>query len=204
MGWQQSNAFKAAFSNDVDIEFLGVWCVSIFTVLLIYPDEFGFRDTVDSVGIIPKRLPFTTSNTIVRTFRHAIALDERRAKFKANLWNRPTVEEEQLGVQATTSKPIRGSPIPFIESLSSRRDTDASHRRSLSRNKEWEEEQKLSNFEKQYSERQEHPTDVEEVWFSVRCPGSFVTAICIELTNVLALVGLSLRYVPCPRGSLQY
>lgn len=52
-----------------------------------------FRDTVDSVGLIPKRLPFTTSNTIVRTFRHAVSLDERRAKFKANLWNRPTVKD---------------------------------------------------------------------------------------------------------------
>ncbi|KAG2009454.1 hypothetical protein CC2G_012391 [Coprinopsis cinerea AmutBmut pab1-1] len=81
IGWEQSNEFKKAFSIHVDIDFIGVW------------------DTVDSVGIIPKRLPFTTSNTIVRTFRHAVALDERRAKFKANLWNRPTREEEKLGDQ---------------------------------------------------------------------------------------------------------
>jgi uncharacterized protein (DUF2235 family) len=54
---------------------------------------------VNSVGIIPKRLPFTTSNTIVRTFRHAVSLDERRAKFKANLWNRPNKHEEGLGVK---------------------------------------------------------------------------------------------------------
>ncbi|TFK33598.1 hypothetical protein BDQ12DRAFT_690919 [Crucibulum laeve] len=80
IGWEQSNEFKKAFSVDVDIEFLGVW------------------DTVDSVGLIPKRLPFTTSNTIVRTFRHALALDERRAKFKANLWNRPNAKEEKLGI----------------------------------------------------------------------------------------------------------
>ena len=26
-GWQQSNAFKKTFSNDVDIEFVGVWLV---------------------------------------------------------------------------------------------------------------------------------------------------------------------------------
>jgi hypothetical protein len=25
VGWQQSNAFKRAFSIDVDIEFIGVW-----------------------------------------------------------------------------------------------------------------------------------------------------------------------------------
>lgn len=85
IGWEQSNGFKKAFCVDVTIDFLGVW------------------DTVDSVGLIPKRLPFTTSNTIVRTFRHAIALDERRAKFKVNFWNRPNKGEVQLGVQANQS-----------------------------------------------------------------------------------------------------
>ncbi|EAU86367.2 hypothetical protein CC1G_05361 [Coprinopsis cinerea okayama7 len=79
-GWKQSNAFKKAFSIEVDIEFLGVW------------------DTVNSVGIFPRRLPFSKSNTIVRTFRHAIALDERRAKFKANTWARLGYEEAHLSI----------------------------------------------------------------------------------------------------------
>ena len=57
---------------------------------------------MDSVGLFPKRLPFTTSNTIVRTFRHAVSLDERRAKFKANLWNRPKADEAKLGSKSTT------------------------------------------------------------------------------------------------------
>ena len=34
----------------------------------------------------------------MRTFRHAVSLDERRAKFKANLWNRPNATEAKLGV----------------------------------------------------------------------------------------------------------
>jgi uncharacterized protein (DUF2235 family) len=42
------------------------------------------RDTVNSVGIAPHRLPFTASNTAIRYFRHALSLDEHRAKFKAN------------------------------------------------------------------------------------------------------------------------
>ncbi|KAF7348054.1 hypothetical protein MSAN_01757800 [Mycena sanguinolenta] len=88
-GWAQSNAFKRAFSNEVHIDFIGVW------------------DTVDSVGVIPKRLPFTTSNTIVRTFRHAVSLDERRAKFKANLWNFPNNAEKDLG----THTPPPGTPL---------------------------------------------------------------------------------------------
>lgn len=65
-GWDQSTQFKKAFSIDVEIEFVGVW------------------DTVASVGLIPHTLPFTHSNTAIRYFRHAMSLDERRAKFKAN------------------------------------------------------------------------------------------------------------------------
>jgi uncharacterized protein (DUF2235 family) len=100
-GWKQSNAFKKAFSNEVDIEFLGVWQVALHipsntTAVLTF---FSFyRDTVNSVGLIPRRLPFTTSNKVVKTFRHAVALDERRAKFKANLWNRPHPTEQVLSV----------------------------------------------------------------------------------------------------------
>lgn len=82
LGWAQSTAFKKTFSIDVDVDFIGVW------------------DTVSSVGAVPRRLPFTSSNTSVRVFRHAVSLDERRAKFKANLYNRPTAEEKDLGVKA--------------------------------------------------------------------------------------------------------
>lgn len=45
------------------------------------------RDTVCSVGILPRQLPFTASNTTVRFFRHALALDERRATFLVNPWH---------------------------------------------------------------------------------------------------------------------
>ena len=46
------------------------------------------RDTVNSVGYwTTKLLPFTAYNPMVRTFRHAVALDERRAKFRTNLWS---------------------------------------------------------------------------------------------------------------------
>ena len=38
--------------------------------------------------MIPRRLPFTASNTAIRTFRHALSLDERRAKFQVNHYQR--------------------------------------------------------------------------------------------------------------------
>ena len=48
----------------------------------------GKRDTVNSVGTwTTKTLPFTAYNPMVRTFRHAVSLDERRAKFRTNLWS---------------------------------------------------------------------------------------------------------------------
>ncbi|EPQ60078.1 hypothetical protein GLOTRDRAFT_112845 [Gloeophyllum trabeum ATCC 11539] len=80
-GWAQSTAFKKAFCIDVDIEFLGVW------------------DTVASVGLIPRHLPFTTNNTSIKTFRQAVSLDEHRAKFKVNHWHRHSPEQEKLGTQ---------------------------------------------------------------------------------------------------------
>lgn len=53
------------------------------------------RDTVSSVGIIPRSHPYTSVNYAVKTFRHALALDERRARFRPNTWNEPTLEREQ-------------------------------------------------------------------------------------------------------------
>ncbi|KAJ6483330.1 hypothetical protein C8R45DRAFT_904567 [Mycena sanguinolenta] len=127
IGWQQSNAFKKAFSIDVPIEFIGVW------------------DTVNSVGLIPKRLPFTTSNTIVRTFRHAVSLDERRAKFKPNLWNRPNADEQLLSISDQQQKP------------------QPQHDTKLKRNNTSQRVMEASYDEGRDSAR---PTDIEEVFFA--------------------------------------
>ncbi|KAM6490035.1 Uncharacterized alpha/beta hydrolase domain (DUF2235) domain containing protein [Amanita muscaria] len=153
IGWAQSNAFKQAFSVDVNIEFVGVW------------------DTVDSVGIIPKRLPFTTSNTIVNTFRHAVSLDEHRSKFKANLWNRPNDQEKNLGIDNRMAninklqelqiiKQDRGDePIPTVRKRTSnggatlfRLSTQDDHTQD--------------RLEMLYTDKNDTLTDVEEVWFA--------------------------------------
>ncbi|KAJ7242129.1 hypothetical protein C8J57DRAFT_1452544 [Mycena rebaudengoi] len=124
IGWAQSNSFKKAFSIDVDIEFIGVW------------------DTVNSVGLIPKRLPFTTSNTIVRTFRHAVSLDERRAKFKPNLWNRPNHKEQTLSISDQKVHHHSNRPRPPSKKMS----------------------QHL--MESRYARDPNKPTDIDEVWFA--------------------------------------
>ncbi|KAG0703790.1 hypothetical protein DFH29DRAFT_915099 [Suillus ampliporus] len=64
--------FKQTFSREVKVEFVGVW------------------DTVQSTGVLLSRsLPFTDSNTLIKTFRHALALDERRTRFQPDLYHRP-------------------------------------------------------------------------------------------------------------------
>ncbi|KAJ3520999.1 hypothetical protein NM688_g9077 [Phlebia brevispora] len=154
VGWEQSKAFKKAFSMDVDIEFVGVW------------------DIVSSVGLIPKRLPFVSSNTAIRYFRHALSLDERRAKFKANLYNRPTEAESKLGVQpGEMPKPsaaeTSGSPSTIsVQSLEKwYRKTSTS---SSSKNSAEEEEEQCTRLETQYdsSSTGVFNTDVLEVWFA--------------------------------------
>ncbi|KIO29074.1 hypothetical protein M407DRAFT_21819 [Tulasnella calospora MUT 4182] len=66
-----SKNFRNTFSRQVKVEFVGIW------------------DTVASVGFIPRSLPNTSTNLSVNHVRHALALDERRAKFKASYWNPP-------------------------------------------------------------------------------------------------------------------
>ncbi|KAG5636745.1 hypothetical protein H0H81_007003 [Sphagnurus paluster] len=131
LGWKQSNAFKKAFSVDVPIEFIGVW------------------DTVNSVGLIPRRLPFTTSNTIVRTFRHAVSLDERRAKFKANLWNRPTAEEATLGIEGQKPDAPEVPRKVYVD-----------------KKKKPQHQNSLRTMEQKYAGTAERPTDIQEVWFA--------------------------------------
>ncbi|KAG8965881.1 hypothetical protein FRC03_012812 [Tulasnella sp. 419] len=93
-GRTRSLGFRRTFSAEVKIEFVGVW------------------DTVSSVGIlIPRHLPFASSNSIVKTFRHALALDERRARFKPSVWQRPTTD-----ARAARKNPERGSSILIPES----------------------------------------------------------------------------------------
>jgi uncharacterized protein (DUF2235 family) len=121
---------------------------------------FG-RDTVDAVGIFPRRLPFTASNSHIKHFRHAISLDERRARFKVNLWNRPSAEQHKKGIQKGTM-PRHKTP-PKVQG-------NTSH----STNSIKCQEQIRRDLERQFSDS-DKPTDIEEVWFAgAHCGGSIL------------------------------
>lgn len=75
-GIQLCAGFKQTYCQNVTIDFMGVW------------------DTVASVGVImSKTLPFTNSNNSIKTFRHALSLDEHRAKFRPTTYHRPAPTE---------------------------------------------------------------------------------------------------------------
>lgn len=54
----------------------------------VRPHFLGIFDTVTSLGWVHRRTyyPYSTQNPDVRTVRHAVSIDERRAQYRSNLW----------------------------------------------------------------------------------------------------------------------
>lgn len=69
-------------ANDFKAKMTGTPCKPWFV---------GVWDTVSSVGWVENqlKLPYTANNPDIEIGRHAVALDERRAFFRTNLWRRP-------------------------------------------------------------------------------------------------------------------
>ncbi len=69
-----------------------------FSVAECRPYFVGVWDTVNSVGWIENqlRLPFSGHNPSIEIGRHALAIDERRASFRPNLW-RPKPKPQRTG-----------------------------------------------------------------------------------------------------------
>ena len=107
------------------------------------------RDTVCSVGIVPHTLPFTASNTSIRYFRHAISLDEHRAKFKANHYHFRKSEDE---------KGVKPGEMP-----------SSNHRFPHFHRRDHQHHHKSKSNEEDYDDGLKE-TNVKEVWFAgVHC-----------------------------------
>ncbi|KAG1859837.1 hypothetical protein F4604DRAFT_1792077 [Suillus subluteus] len=146
-GWAQSTAFKKAFSINVDIEFVGVW------------------DTVSSVGIIPKRLPFTASNNSIRYFRHAISLDEHRVRFQPSLYIRATEKHKKRGVQ---SHHMPRSIVRHLPDPQELKHCNGSPDSAATKNSHHHHENQ-DEMEQRFATANAEPiveTNVEEVWFA--------------------------------------
>ena len=138
------------------------------------------RDTVCSVGLIPRRLPFVSSNTAIRYFRHAVSLDERRAKFRANLYNRATEREAALGVQPgeMPEPQAQTAAEAKAETLTAKMyDIYNTVSKSYGKKRKTHEESDLDDVKHAHDdddgESGPQETDVVEVWFSGCHCGTF-------------------------------
>ncbi|KZT52354.1 hypothetical protein CALCODRAFT_487202 [Calocera cornea HHB12733] len=160
-GWNMSDAFKRTFSHRVAVDFLGVW------------------DTVASVGVFNvKDLPFSASDHHIRVFRHAVSLDERRCKFKANLWQQPYIPPNSDTVGGNTDTPA--PEVLSYHPLHGHGPTD----RIVN-----EEEEEAASVDL-FFEGHHGKTDVLEVWFSGGhgdVGGGNVTNTTLSSTNRIPL-----------------
>jgi hypothetical protein len=108
----------------------------------------------------------------VRTFRHAISLDERRAKFRANLWNRPSDREAKLGTDAEASAAAGKIMYGDAEKTPTKERWSWDVKKVVFPVKSFSLESTTSlregeiEFEALYTKRLDQPTDISEVWFA--------------------------------------
>lgn len=74
------NFRRIAGARRVTIRFIGVWD-TVSSVITPRPDRFYLPSL--------QTLPYTRTNPSVRTFRHAISIDEKRRLFRLNHWQDP-------------------------------------------------------------------------------------------------------------------
>jgi len=134
------------------------------------------RDTVASVGLVMGRsLPFVSSNTSIKTFRHALSLDERRARFMPNLYHHTPA----AGEAAKVASAFEDEQGPEIE-IKASSDSDSSDSGIASGSSDGSPE-RTRNRKKRFlpfrfrstgksgarkTEEEGTPDDVLEVWFA--------------------------------------
>ncbi|KAH8120082.1 hypothetical protein DFH11DRAFT_1558243 [Phellopilus nigrolimitatus] len=140
-GLNNSVLFKKTFSVDVAIDFVGVW------------------DTVASVGMTNKELPFVGGNAAIRVFRHAMALDEHRAKFIPNFYqaspNANPLSAKTFGTDSIKDAAISSSAMPLKPPKNGKKAKKMHAHRSESQM--WEDAVNSASGQS---------TDVLEVWFA--------------------------------------
>ncbi|KAI5121318.1 hypothetical protein M0805_003785 [Coniferiporia weirii] len=142
-GLINSEAFKKTFSTDIVIDFVGVW------------------DTVASVGIVSKELPFVANNSAIRVFRHAISLDEHRAKFMP-AFHQATQYAEPLTAKTAGTAPIFDAALPLPASGTSKALTKGN--KKAKKMQAHRSESQL--WEDSINSSCGGPTDALEVWFA--------------------------------------
>lgn len=115
-----------------------------------------------SVGIVPHYLPFVNNNTAIRYFRHALALDERRAKFTP-LFHAMSAEQDDKNTEKTTMNAEAAvAALKQATGISTAEEpTPGGTRKVPEREKSVYEE-----YERKVNDETEQETDTLEVWFA--------------------------------------
>jgi len=146
---------------------------------------------VSSVGVIAGRtLPFTNSNGAIKTFRHALSLDEHRAKFRANYYHRPAPNKEAVKNDPEHGSPIVNSRATSVDSSNSGdkpKDKGYSRRFSLKPNG--------TSINPPIVAQTDDPEDILEVWFS-GCHSDVGGGAVLNETHS-CLSNISLRWMVC-------
>lgn len=135
---------------------------------------------MSSVGLVPSRLPFTTSNAHVKYFRHAIALDEHRVRFVPNFWSQAMPETSKNKVHFFDNMGRRPNHTKAKAEQQKKRfkpkksEEEKRQRREEKEQKKKEKSKKsLKELEEIYDVGGDFDTQVEEVWFSGCHAGMF-------------------------------
>lgn len=146
-GWKMSIDFKRTFCMDVSVHFIGVF------------------DCVASVGFIPRRLPLSsTPYNKAKYFRHAMALDEHRAKFKSCRFQRQDYIGDDEMEQLTAAAAVEDGERSWLGRKSSVNGAPSEKSETLKGSGE----ETMYNYNltrRQLLERSQD-TDVLEVWFA--------------------------------------
>ncbi|RKF64665.1 Uncharacterized protein OnM2_017002 [Erysiphe neolycopersici] len=158
-GWKMSADFKKTFCADVSVYFVGIW------------------DCVASVGFFPRKLPFSKSPTNnIGYFRHAMALDEHRAKFKICQYAHqdPSIISRQKIIDNKTSrKRMMFGRHSKTDTAAANENRKASNNSLLKRAMTFSSSMKPVNNDRILEStsytlqkpREVIPTDILEVWF---------------------------------------
>jgi len=135
------------------------------------------RDTVASVGIVTGRtLPYTRSNKSVKTFRHALSLDERRVRFQTYHFHSSNDPECAPPTNAHGKTPTDTS------SLVSKKENFQTYSRATKK-----------AYLPEFLNEKEEQTDIREVWFA-GCH-SDVGGGAVENDKLESLANVPLRWM---------
>ncbi|KAF9525476.1 hypothetical protein CPB83DRAFT_859308 [Crepidotus variabilis] len=172
--------FKQTYCQHVDIEFMGLW------------------DTVASVGVMMGRtLPFTNANRSIKTVRHALSLDEHRAKFRPNHYYkyRCVPQDSRVNTKDYLKQTGRHSSpeTPRRTRDSSRKRTSVAKRVTSEDNTITKTKTGKAIAPELVEKNSSHDTDVLEVWFA-GCHGD-VGGGAVPNDTETTLANISLRWM---------